>query len=316
MTTSTTTEDAALIPPTSPADSQQQPAQPRKQHDGHHGNAHGHHQHQYHFHLPEFLVKGDFSLDEPTREDAATAVEFEIPFITAHRSDRLGRMADWNGAGQDSGSGRRRDDYGAAGEDEPEGQWSFSSFVDARVSGGRRNSRSGPSTGGPSFANRPSGPRRQGWGPGGSGQARRIIREASRTVDPAWRVVDEVEFNRLSKLSFAPEDPVVLRQSGSVLPYDASLDRVTARQERSLGILENAPTPSPRPPIWQSRRPASTPTSRACWRPRARLHCPSALPPPHWLFRVGSGWCDGTWATTWCWCCGARLIVRWPGNRQ
>lgn len=205
----------------------------------------------------------------PSGQDPVCS-DWEIPFITPLRPDRLTRAADWTSMGADKqgtryGSSAGAEDALGGAVEEEGGSWSFSSFVESRMAGGqtgsaatgqstqpgtgRRSSRSGPATGGRGY----SGPRRGGWGGAGSHQhfghgnfGRRPAREASVVLDPAsWTLLDEVEFSRLSKLSFAPEDPLVVAGAGSVSQYEAAWDRTAARQEKPLGILERTPVPLP-----------------------------------------------------------------------
>lgn len=196
------------------------------------------------FSIADFLCKGNFDL-EPTIEKEQSMTDFEIPFITPIKSDRLGYMADW------SGEGHAANASGPAAEED--GQWSL--FLDSgnkigAVSGGRRNSRSGPSSGpspssfGPSAANAG---RMQGGRKPFQRDVRRIIRDPSVSVETFWKLVDEVEFSRLSKLSFLPSEdqPQVVASSGTAPCIDASVDRLQAKQEKSLGALEQPAQKTP-----------------------------------------------------------------------
>lgn len=230
--------------------------QPPQQNSQHHSTStHLHNNHESSgsgkktaaFCIADFLCKGTFDLDGDGAS-AAVNSDFEIPFITPLRADRLGYMADWSGEGQ--GSAASASGAQAAEED---GQWSL--FLEnsgggnkfATV-GGRRNSRSGPSGGMPSSSSSftPSaGGRQQGRKPF-QRDARRIIRDPSVSIETDWKLVDEVEFSRLSKLSFAPADePKVVQSIGTAPAVDASFDRLQAKQERPLGVLEQSSQKTP-----------------------------------------------------------------------
>jgi translation initiation factor 3 subunit D len=61
------------------------------------------------------------------------------------------------------------------------------------------------------------------------------IRESSVTVKPSWKVVEEMDFPRLSKLSLPNiGDPVDLRRCGKMEYYDRTYDRVNTKVERRL----------------------------------------------------------------------------------
>ncbi|CAL4080611.1 unnamed protein product, partial [Meganyctiphanes norvegica] len=60
-------------------------------------------------------------------------------------------------------------------------------------------------------------------------------RDASVTVQPDWKVIEEMDFPRLSKLSLPNiEDPKDLYVCGSLEYYDKAYDRVTVKDEKRL----------------------------------------------------------------------------------
>jgi len=60
-------------------------------------------------------------------------------------------------------------------------------------------------------------------------------RDASVTVQPDWKVIEEMDFPRLSKLSLPNiEDPKDLYTCGSLEYYDKAYDRVTVKDEKRL----------------------------------------------------------------------------------
>ena len=57
-------------------------------------------------------------------------------------------------------------------------------------------------------------------------------REASVDVKSSWKILEEIEFTRLSKLSKVVPAPEDLLTCGSLQWYDKSYDRVSVRQEK------------------------------------------------------------------------------------
>ena len=188
------------------------------------------------FFIPEHLFRGEFELATSNAVSQASML-LDIPFITVTKPDRIGHMADWDnqaGAGPQTG--------GQAAEDD--GQWLFSSIMDTgarqqQQQAGGVAKRPGTRTAMPA---RPTGPRR-GFPP--TAAVRRVIRDPSIQPEASWRLLEEVEFSRLSKLSFAPEEPTVVSSNGSAPVIDAAFAKLTAKQERPLGVLEAAPQKTP-----------------------------------------------------------------------
>jgi len=82
-------------------------------------------------------------------------------------------------------------------------------------------------------------------GRGGYGRwddRRNATREASVEVDPSWKVVEELPFSALSKLSHdgvgAPE---TLLTAGSLEFYDRTYDRITTKADKPLARFEHRP---------------------------------------------------------------------------
>ncbi len=51
-------------------------------------------------------------------------------------------------------------------------------------------------------------------------------------IQPTWTVVEEIEFSRLSKLSYDVEDPKDLLLCGAVGYYDRQFDKLTTKLTR------------------------------------------------------------------------------------
>ena len=61
-----------------------------------------------------------------------------------------------------------------------------------------------------------------------------IKREPSVEVKASWKVVEEIEFARLSKLSWDVEDPKDLLLCGAVASYDRTFDKITTKTPRCV----------------------------------------------------------------------------------
>lgn len=71
----------------------------------------------------------------------------------------------------------------------------------------------------------------------GALQAQRL-RESSVPISPNWKMLEEIEFSRLSKLRLDVEEPELLSSYGKVFPYDKAYDRVTTKAEKPLQIID------------------------------------------------------------------------------
>ncbi|CCJ29904.1 unnamed protein product [Pneumocystis jirovecii] len=64
------------------------------------------------------------------------------------------------------------------------------------------------------------------------------LRDASVTVRHDWQLLEEIEFNRLSKLSYEMDDGVDLETYGFLRYYDKSYDKISTKAERSLQVID------------------------------------------------------------------------------
>ncbi|KAI7902562.1 eukaryotic translation initiation factor 3 subunit D [Cokeromyces recurvatus] len=199
----------------------------------------------------------------------------EIPYTPYSKSDKLGRVADWtnpDGQKQDNNQttgGRQgrtgfnrfnreqHQAYGASfatafayfhGEDE-----SSFSVVDNRSSGTKkqalkavggnnaRTSRTQTKQGYRTVNQRPTTRYQQ--------QARRRygykdyekpqrVRNASINIGADWKVLDEIEFSRLSKLNFNIPQATNVASYGFVNVYDKAYDRINTKNEKMLTHIE------------------------------------------------------------------------------
>ncbi|CDZ98729.1 eukaryotic translation initiation factor 3 subunit 7 [Phaffia rhodozyma] len=78
------------------------------------------------------------------------------------------------------------------------------------------------------------------------------VRESSVAISPEWPVLEEIEFNRLSKLSLAVSEPETLASYGTVYAYEKSYDRITTKTSQPLQTIDRTkfnPTTSDDPII-------------------------------------------------------------------
>ncbi|KZS97794.1 translation initiation factor eIF-3, subunit D [Sistotremastrum niveocremeum HHB9708] len=63
-------------------------------------------------------------------------------------------------------------------------------------------------------------------------------RESSVAINPAWKMLEEIEFTRLSKLRLDVDEPETLETYGRLYQYEKSYDRVNTKTERPLQIMD------------------------------------------------------------------------------
>ncbi|KAF8318145.1 translation initiation factor eIF-3, subunit D [Clavulina sp. PMI_390] len=225
----------------------------------------------------------------------------DIPYAPYSKSDKLGRIADWNelgdgrtaavgtsgtggAAGGRAGTGFTPRYAGAGGRSQPQayGAGATNTFnyfhvedeatfsvVDSKataprrggaMSRGGRGGAGGAGRGGLGGAGRtgagrgaatrgyPSATGRGGsrpqMGRGGGGRGWRDwdkpsrVRESSVTINPEWPLLEEIEFNRLSKLRLEVKEPETLSTHGKLYLYDKAYDRITTKAEKPLQIMD------------------------------------------------------------------------------
>ncbi|KAG4304657.1 hypothetical protein PORY_002050 [Pneumocystis oryctolagi] len=64
------------------------------------------------------------------------------------------------------------------------------------------------------------------------------LRDASVTVRHDWQLLEEIEFNRLAKLSYEMDDGVDLETYGFLRYYDKSYDKISTKAERFLQVMD------------------------------------------------------------------------------
>ncbi|KAL1917820.1 uncharacterized protein VTP21DRAFT_3654 [Calcarisporiella thermophila] len=195
----------------------------------------------------------------------------DIPYAPFSKGDKLGRIADWSAPeGRDTRetTGRRqghrqRDNYQTYGAgvlsaftyQHAEDEASFS-VVDRtatqkkttlKTTGGFRGGRTGFATRGgrgrgtfqkgaaPPARGRGRGRGRFGWRDYDKPQR---MRDASVNITAEWKLIEQVEFARLGKLSFEVEEPEDIEWCGKLYYYDKAYDRVNTKSERPLLQLD------------------------------------------------------------------------------
>ncbi|CAG8593780.1 20083_t:CDS:10 [Dentiscutata erythropus] len=198
----------------------------------------------------------------------------DIPYAPYSKADKLGRIADWSApeqkeketAGRTRASYRYRDQYTAYGYGassaftytHAEDEASFS-VVDNRSAAQKKASyrttggtKSRPGTRNPQRQQRNGQYQRLGMtGRGATGNKASAVnvrrrfgwkdydkpqraRDASVNVGPEWQVLEEIEFNRLSKLNLDVDEGEDISSHGFLYYYDKSHDRVNTKTEKPL----------------------------------------------------------------------------------
>ena len=213
-----------------------------------------------------------------------------IPYAPFSKNDKLGRIVDFNtdsSASANPSAARRREPkeaYGAGSagtfayfHDEDEASFSL---VDAGKAAAAKRSQGG---GGIVGINRNNNQRGRGGARGGAAGGRggaqggragqqqqrggqqwgrgnwnnrepQVMRDASVVIGPEWTVLEEVEFSRLAKLRLEvdTDEPETVSEHGFLYEYDKTYDRVTAKSEKPLQIIDRIrynPTTSEDPVI-------------------------------------------------------------------
>lgn len=228
-----------------------------------------------HFSLPKMAADGE-AWGPPSGSSAASVLpkEFQqIPFAPFSKSDRIGRIADWNsfgtntedrsGAAANAGRSTRSARSAAApayssgapvntfayfhGEDES----SFSVVDHTRSAAPRRTAagaaarsgrgaaaagRTGGTNRGARSATNRGGADARNRRPGWRDweRSQRKTREASITVGPDWEQMGELDFARMGKLRMDVDAPQDMCSYGTLFQYDKAYDRVSVRFEKPL----------------------------------------------------------------------------------
>ena len=244
------------------------------------------------FSLPNTARDGGFWGPSGASASSVLTKELQnIPYAPFLKTERIGRIADWNAGSQPderaAGVAPRPRAARTTGIPPPatganmfayfhgEDESSFSVVDHTRASAARRPV-GGAVRGRGAAAVRPAavtrgdiaaaargrvravpqapqrGARRGGWRDWERTQ--RKAREASITVGPEWEQIAEMDFVRLSKLRLDVEEPETISTYGTLFAYDRSYDRVSVRFEKLLQPRDRVhynPTTSEDPVIQQ-----------------------------------------------------------------
>ncbi|CUA70366.1 Eukaryotic translation initiation factor 3 subunit D [Rhizoctonia solani] len=194
-----------------------------------------------------------------------------IPYAPFSKTDKLGKFADWTeGDGRDRpGAPSAQQRYGNRRDGQPAyGSGSTSAFayiheqdeasfslVDNKAAAPRRGMGFGRGRGGARGTGLRNAPGARTPARGGAAAARTNTRaparrgwkdwdkpsrtrEASVPISPTWRILEEIDFPRLSKLRLEVDDPETLESYGKIYAYDKNYDRINTKNERPLQILD------------------------------------------------------------------------------
>jgi translation initiation factor 3 subunit D len=204
----------------------------------------------------------DWELGASDALSLATPMEFDIPFASFAKTERLGRIADWTGVDGGAHSigihrARARTMIKTAADEEDAG-WSFTAdtkgaardkkllpgtLARGPVTGGQYGGRQGGGGGGAQQAQRGGrGARRGGgWGPRFADRHTQRKREPSVVVSAEWKILEEIEFSRLAKLQLDPDDSVPIKTVGRAPIYDRAFDKVSTRAEKTFSLPADEP---------------------------------------------------------------------------
>ncbi|CAG8552828.1 217_t:CDS:10 [Diversispora eburnea] len=184
----------------------------------------------------------------------------DIPYAPYSKADKLGRIADWTTPEQKEkeATGRQRQNYRYRDQYTAYGHGASSAFsythaedeatfsvVDNRSPAQKKASYRTPGSnknrGGirnQQRQQRNNQYQRLGTNnrnmPGNKNNNPQRTRDASVNVGPEWKVLEEIEFNRLSKLNLEVDDGDDVSSHGFLYHYDKSYDRIPAKTEKPL----------------------------------------------------------------------------------
>lgn len=205
--------------------------------------------------FPSFDGECDWNVGPGDALQPDSSLDYDIPFAPFLKSEKLSRIADWSSPVAEGASYRRNFVRPTAPRvEEEESGWTFATADAKSISRDKKPSSGfGASAGRYQGSGRDSGrggygmrgggaPRRTGgWGPRfGDRQAQRK-RDPSILVSPEWKVLEEIEFSRLSKLQLDPDDAVHAASTGKANLYDRVNDKVSVKNEKLLHVPLSTP---------------------------------------------------------------------------
>jgi translation initiation factor 3 subunit D len=165
-----------------------------------------------------------------------------IPYAPFSRTDRLGKIADFTEPTDDQPRVRSRPreafGYSSASAFTYAAPDDTSFSVVDRVSVQRKNVTQKRPRGKGFTVQRRNDTNRKGGFYNRKRMEKPRLRDTSIKVGTSWTIVDEVEFARLSKLSYEVEEPRDVAFTGTLMYYEKTFDRVNTRNEKNLPQLE------------------------------------------------------------------------------
>lgn len=213
-------------------------------------------------------IKKRFGLPCTTAVSSNSSNEFvdAAPFVSPFsRGDRVYKIADWTGPSGKGISTSATSGYSSTSPSMPlagiEEDWTLSladatfSVSGAAGAGASMNTPVGrkavrgvlpprgitSSSGGASRSqtqkgSHSTGAKQLGWGQRGHHDHRQRQREPSVRIEPTWTVREEIEFPRLTKLAFDPEEPELVAAVGRIPLYNKALDKLTTKTPKAVII--------------------------------------------------------------------------------
>ena len=179
----------------------------------------------------------------------------DIPYLPYSKCDKLGRVADWLGTSENKAKGKGQA-YGAGsssifGYQHQEDEESFSIVAAAKRVSARpqiskfgknyaQHKQTGSTVRTNSYQNlsnnRRQAPNSRKWNASWKDFKPTRLRDSSVSVGSDWKVIEEIEFSRLAKLQYGPEDPSTVTSCGQLHYYDKTFDKVNVKAEKLLQV--------------------------------------------------------------------------------
>ncbi|RKO98850.1 hypothetical protein CXG81DRAFT_4149, partial [Caulochytrium protostelioides] len=197
----------------------------------------------------------------------------DMPFAPFSKMDRIGRIADFLLADQSRGRQHREafgtGQAGTFAYQHAAAEEATFQLVDRSLRarpgmgqrGGRGNQRGGRGRGGGRGGRGGRGFNRRRYG--GYQDRMNRTRDPSVQIGSEWKLIEDYDFHRLSKLAFSVSEPTELAASGAVQYYDKTFDRITPKADKPLEPIDrtfNFPTASIDPVLTELAAQSSKPT--------------------------------------------------------
>lgn len=163
---------------------------------------------------------------------SSSTEELESAFTPLSAPLKLGRVADWTGQldghyHHGSANANASHSHGASGKRNSVDGWHVKRVVPVTAAASSASTKKKLQ---PLNSNSPV----LSTSSTASNRVKRLTREPSCPVQTGWKLIEEIEMNRLSKLLTLPEQEAVVVSPGSLPRYDRQYDRLTVKQEKRL----------------------------------------------------------------------------------